>query len=243
MKAHQILPAALALGLVTSASAALTITNGDFETGGGSGIDNVTGWFDKLTGANFWEGAWQTTNQSPNGTNVVVFSSFEADDFGSPTSNTNDGSYLYQLIGTADGATSVQVAFDFGAPNDDPGSRDLGLTVGIYAYDGVGAFTAADDIDVRGGAGVTLLDSQSFTLISTGVDGLISSYSSTLDLSSAGSQQLFLRFNGYLNGTSESWPVLDNVSVTAIPEPSTYAAILGALTLAAAAGRRRRIRV
>lgn len=241
LKISHITLAALLATAATSASAALSVSNGDFETGGGNNINNVTGWFEKTTGG-FWEGAWQTNNGAvtPNASNVVVFSSFQADDFGMPAANANDGSFLYQSIGTADGATSLQVNFDFGAPNDDPGGRALGVTVGIYAYDGVGAFTAGDDIDVRGGAGITLLDSESFTLTSTGVDGLISSVSSTLDLSGAGSQQIFLRFNGYTAGGTESWPVIDNVAITAVPEPGSFAALAGGIAVAAVALRRRR---
>jgi hypothetical protein len=241
-KANYLIPVALALSAASSASAALSVTNGDFETGGGNHINNVTGWFEKTTGAGFWEGAWVTNNGgvTPNGTNVIVFSSFQADDFGMPSSNVNDGSYLYQAIGTADGAGAVQVSFDFGSPNDDPGGRVLGLTVGIYAFDGVGSFTPGDDVDARGASGVTLLASESFSFTSTNVDGSISSFSSTLNLTGAGSQQLFLRFNGYTAGGTESWPALDNVSVSAIPEPSSVAALAASLALGCAALRRRR---
>ena len=150
------------------------------------------------------------------------------------------GNYLYQSIGTAGGVTSVQVNFDFGAPNDDPGGRVLGISVGIYAYDGVGAFTPGDNFDVHTGAGVTLLDSESFSLTSTGVDGQIANFSSTLDISGAGSQQLFLRFNNFRPANTESWPVLDNVSISAVPEPSTCAVLAGGLALGAVALRRRR---
>ena len=241
-KKIHLLSAALALSAVSSASAALSLANGDFETGGGSNIDNVSGWFDPSNGT-FWQGTWQTNASfiTPNTTNVIVLGSYESGSIRNTASaDAKVGNYLYQGIGTADGATSLQVSFDFGAPNDDPGGRSLGLSVGIYAYDGVGAFTAGDNTDVSGGAGVTLLASQSFTMASTGVDGQISSFSATLDLSGAGSQQLFLRFNNYRPGNTESWPVLDNVAITAIPEPASCAALLGGLAFGAVALRRRR---
>lgn len=40
-----------------------------------------------------------------------------------------------------------------------------------------------------------------------------------LDISAAGSQELFLRVNGFLNGTTESWPIVDNIQI--VPEPAT----------------------
>ena len=107
----------MCVGLVSIAQGDLAITNGDFETGVAENVEDVTSWFEFNTG-NFWEGAWQSNASwiTPNGTGIVVFSSFESDDFGAPSTNTNDGSYLYQSIGTADGKTSVLIGFDWGAP-------------------------------------------------------------------------------------------------------------------------------
>ncbi len=241
-KANYLLLAALGMTAAGSLSAAVAVTNGDFETGGGNNIDDVTSWFDNSNGT-FWQGTWVSNNGglTPNATNVVVLGSFESGSIQNTISaDVNVGNYLYQPIGTADGATSLSFSFDFGAPNDDGGGRQLGVTIGIYAFDGVGAFTAADNTDVHGAAGVSLLDSQSFGLLSTGVDGLISSVSGTLSLAGAGSQQLFLRFNNFRSANTESWPVIDNVSVSAIPEPSAFAALAGGLALGAVALRRRR---
>ena len=158
----------------SNAQAALSITNGDFETGAGVNIADVTGWFDRNP-EGFWEGAWQTTAGwiTPNGSAVIVFSSYEADDFRVPSPNPNDGSFLYQSIGTADGLSSIQIGFDWGAPDDANAGLEIGITIGIYAYDGQGGFIPADDVDVRGASGVTLLDSVSFTTTTTGIDGQI----------------------------------------------------------------------
>lgn len=224
----------------TAAHAALTVTNGNFETGGGSNIDNVTGWFDNSNGT-FWQGTWQTNAGfiTPNGTNVVILGSYESGAVQNTASaDANGGNYLYQSIGTADGATSVEINFDFGQPNDDSGGRMLGLTVGIYAYDGLGGFTADDNTDVRGAGGVTFLGSQSFQFgPTTTADNVINSFMATINLAGAGSQELFLRFNNYRPGNTESWSVLDNVSVTAIPEPAS--ALLGGIGLLGLLRRRR----
>jgi hypothetical protein len=232
---------ALTCGLVlatgSAARAALVVTNGDFETGGGNNIDNVSGWLDPSDGI-FWHGTWQTNAVAitPNGTNVAVLGSYESGAIqNTVSSNPLDGNYLYQGIGTADGAGSAVVNFDFGAPNDDPGGRTLGLSVAIYAYDGVGTFVPDDNASIdtasqTAGSGVTLLDfNSSFTLVSTGVDGLISTYQAVLSLSGAGSQQLFLSLNNYRPDNTESWPVVDNVSVAAVPEPSVLAMMILAL--------------
>ena len=98
------------------------------------------------------------------------------------------------------------------------------MSVAVYAYDGVGTFSAGENVDIRaaflgGGSGLALLDSASFQLTSTGVDGLISTYTPTLDISGAGAQQLFLNFNNYRPGATESWSVVDNIEI--IPEPAT----------------------
>jgi len=164
-----------------------------------------------------------------------VFSSYEADDFRVPSPNPNDGSFLYQSIGTADGLSSIQIGFDWGAPDDANAGLEIGITIGIYAYDGQGGFIPADDVDVRGASGVTLLDSVSFTTTTTGIDGQIGTEIATLDLSGAGSQELFLRFNSFNPGNTESWPVLDNVHI--VPEPAAMA--LFGLALAGLLGFRR----
>ncbi len=203
-----------AVGLSAPAAAQISITNGDFETGGGANIADVTSWFDNNTGG-FFEGAWQSNAQSFNGTNQVVFSSFESDDFGIPSPTVLDGSYLYQGVGTAAGATSLELEFDWGAPTDDDINRDLGLTVAIYA-DTTGSFVGVDGTDVNGVAGLTLLDSETFTSAAgTRPAGgtMFTNVLTSLDLTGAGTNQLYLRFNGYLPTTTESWPTLDNVGI------------------------------
>ena len=200
---------------------AFTITNGDFETGGGENISNVTGWYDFNTGG-FWEGAWQTNAPwiTPNGTNVIVLSAY-----GSSTEDPLAGqSYLYQSIGTAAGQTSVKIGFDWGHPDDvGPGRFDK-VTVSVFASDG--SFVAADNTDIYGAAGVTLLDFASFEHTALATGGEIWSVVANLDLSGANvGDEIFLRFN-----SASEWPVIDNVYI--VPEPMTLALLgLGGLLI------------
>lgn len=141
------------------------------------------------------------------------------------------------------GQTSLQVDFQFGQPNDDPGGRTLGMTVGVYAYDGIGGFTEADNTDVRGSSGITFLGSQSFSFVSTTANGVISAKTATFAIPAEQiGKQLFLRFNNYRPANTQSWPVLDNVTVTSVtpiptfvtqPPANTFVNVGGNVTLSA----------
>ena len=200
---------------VAAAQGSLAITNGDFETGGGENIPDVTGWYDNST-ANFWENAWQTNASwiSPNGTNVVVFCAWNTAEGDSLA-----GSYLYQSIGTSAGESSVSIGFDWGSPNDVGAGRHDGMTVSAYVSDG--SFVADNAVDIYNAAGVTLLDSASYDYVALGTDGEIFPVAVTLDLSGANTgEEIFLRFNNYLPEVgADPWPVLDNVRI--VPEPTT----------------------
>ncbi|MBN1127179.1 MAG: PEP-CTERM sorting domain-containing protein [Sedimentisphaerales bacterium] len=214
----------ICVGLMSVASA-FTITNGDFETGGGENIDDVTGWYDLSTGS-FWEGAWQTNASwiTANGTNVVVLSAYNTV-AGDPLA----GSYLYQSMGASAGESSVMIGFDWGHPDDTAAGRIDGITISVLASDG--SFVADDAIDVYGAAGVSLLDSASYDHVALGTDGEIFPVEVTLDLSGANAgDEIFLRFNSYMPEGGDPWPILDNISI--VPEPATLVLLgLGGLLL------------
>jgi hypothetical protein len=205
------------LSVSIPAKADLVITNGDFETGGGENITDVTDWYDNNAGG-FWEDAWQTNASwvTPNGSNVVVFCSWDTVE-GDPLA----GSYLYQSIGTSTGESSVTIGFDWGHPDDAAADRYDGLTVSVLASDG--SFVADDANDVLGAAGITLLDYASYDHVALGTDGEIFPVVVTLDLSGANAgDEIFLRFNNYIpEAGADPWPVLDNVQITSEPAPTT----------------------
>lgn len=191
---------------------AFTVTNGDFEIGGGENITDVTGWNDFNGTGGFWEGAWQTNASwiTTNGTNQVVLSGAGA-------------GYLYQSIGLSAGEASIDVKFDWGQPNDTGAGRVDSVVVSLYAGDGV--FVPGDDIDIRA-AGLTLLDTASYTTPASLGGGVMFTDIATLSLAGAGAgTEIFLMFD-----SGAEWPVVDNVSI--VPEPATLAVLgLGVLVL------------
>ena len=201
----------MCMGLVSMAQA-LQITNGDFEAdAGGGSVEAVSLWYDD-TSTNFYESAWQTDNGAitPNGTQVIVFCSWNTVEEEPLT-----GSYVYQSIGTSAGETTLDLRFDWGHPDDVGAGRLDGITVSAWTSDGT--FVPGDGVDINGAAGVTLLDSASFTHTSEGTDGEIWSVDVTLDISGASAgDEIFLRFNNYQPVSGDPWPVLDNVELLTI---------------------------
>ncbi len=211
--------------LVGMANAALSITNGDFENGAvaGTNATDAVDWFDTLsaTPANWWEATWYGDVVSPTGSSVLGLSYM----FTTPN-------WAYQSIGVNDEALAeLALSFVVGSFTDAGSARDLGVTVSIYESDGT--FVAADNADIDGAAGVTLIDSVS--VLNTLDPGATTAESVTLDLSTAGSGELFLRFVNYAGVTGEPWTAIDNVAI--VPEPATMILLgLGGLLV----GRKRR---
>ena len=224
--------AAFTLALVTpSAFAALTLTNGNFSADV-SQTNNVTGWYDRGTTGAWYESTWAGPNVSPNGTSVLGLS------YMSSTTN-----WAYQSIGSKSaGDTSMTVGFDVGSFTDAGVKRDLGVTISLYKSDGT--FVPADNTDVAGASGITLVGS--YSIMSDGVSGaglnpgqmVTGLTTGAFDLTGVSATDvLYLRLVNYAGDTGEPWVAVDNVTITAVPEPG--AALLGGLGLLALLRRRR----
>jgi hypothetical protein len=205
--------------LIGVVMADLGITNGDFQTNAPAGnVANVDSWFDPIDAnpGNWWETTWYGPTVSPNGTSVMGLS------YMWKTTN-----WAYQSIGTNSSAlASLALSFDVGSFTDAGSNRDLGVTVSIYKTDGT--FVGADGTDIVGAAGVTLVDSVS--VMNNVASGAYITQNVTLDLSNAGSGELFLRFVNYAGTVGEPWTAIDNVSI--VPEPATMLLLgLGGLLL------------
>jgi hypothetical protein len=143
--------------------------------------------------------------------------------------------WAYQSIGVNDsGLTSLALMFDIGSFTDAGGPRNMGITLSLYQSDGT--FVGADNSDIAGAAGITLIDTVSLTSGSLAPGGFVNAQTS-LNLATANNTgELFLRFVNYSTGTGEPWAAIDNVQI--VPEPSALA-LLGMAGLAGAIYRRR----
>ena len=210
------------VGLVSMASGALSITNGDFQAGTTGSVltdlADVPGWYESNDHAepNFWTKPWF---KEADGEGMVVFT-------GSQVGPAIDGAgllgYVYQNIGTADGASEVTIGFQ------SSWETDYGMTLTILESDG--SFVPGEEVDVLGAAGTTMIAQQ--TQLYTGAAEWYDNVW-TLDLSSAGAGDLYLRFNEYLNNgvnPGNTWAGLDNVAI--VPEPATMSLLaIGGLAL------------
>ena len=194
-------------GLIAIASAELTVTNGDFEADTAQ-TSNVTDWYDTVTTntSNWWESTWAGPTVSPTGTPVLGLS------YMFTTTN-----WAYQSLGTNDTHwQGMEVTYDVGSFTDAGGARDLGVTISVYESDG--SFVPADNTDVDGAEGVTLIDSVSTLYESVAVGAVIADQTVTLDLRAAGSGEIFLRIENYAGATGEPWTAIDNVEIS----PAVY---------------------
>jgi hypothetical protein len=210
------------VGLVSMASGEILITNGDFESGlTGNGDDaDVVDWYESNEGV-FWFKPWlKDGGVSHNGTAVTFMSAYDTNVVSSAIDGAGLLGFVYQNIGTADGAWAVTIGFDTGVPSDGPDSRDYGITFTILESDG--SFVPGAEVDVLGAAGVTVIDQQT-QLYTDKTNGDVETEEWAFDLSSAGAGDLYLRFNHY-SGTNANWYPwigVDNIAAVVVASPAT----------------------
>ena len=217
-KANVLLCILVCVGLVSTASGEILITNGDFEAdaiGGSQDFADVAGWYESDAG-NFWETPWfKEGNDSFNGSAVVAFSGLS---IGPAPDGAGVLSFIYQNIGTADGASQVQIGFQTGPFVGAP-TRDYGITATILQSS---SFVPGEEVDILGAAGVTVIDQQ--TRLYTGAAAAdVKDDVWTLDLSSVapGGGDLYLRLNFYHGAVNDAPFIhIDNVTIVAVVAPS-----------------------
>ena len=103
------------IGIFSMAQAAIQVTNGDFESGAPpapSDTGDVLQWFD-ANPTQFFTASWlKNGGDSPNGTAIVAMSAVAAT---TTVNGSGTPAYVYQAIGTADGATSLTISFQWGS--------------------------------------------------------------------------------------------------------------------------------
>lgn len=240
MKITHILPAiAATLALADSASAAVSITNGDFNTGaspGGGVNQDVGSWFERTNGAPnliYTEYTYNGADVGAGGTNYVLGLGM-----GSGPLVSTIG-YIYQNIGTFDAGTTGFTLNFTGIRRGTATTGIAGSFTGVNAtiYVGTG-FAGVDGTDIASSSLASFgSGSQAASVISTPGAFGSAAYSFTIsnntDSFNTG-DDVWIRLE---RGTSGQEAFLDNLTVTAVPEPS--AALLGGLGMLALLRRRR----
>ena len=227
MKKTIVLPFVLmCVGFVSMASGALSITNGDFEAdaiGSSQDFADVAGWYESDAGS-FWETPWfKEGNDSFNGSGVVAFSGLN---IGPAPDGAGVLSFIYQNIGTADGASQVQIGFQTSPFAGGP-TKDYGITATILQSN---SFVPGEEVDILGAAGVTLIDQQTRLYTGAAAAGVKDDVW-TLDLSSVGAGDLYLRLNFY-HGAVNDEPFIHMDNIAIVPEPATMSLLaIGGLAL------------
>ncbi len=191
------------------------------------------------------------------GTNATASTTLNNSTFTGWTIATSSGNTRFQIEGTATGsgfptAVNGSLYMTINGAESTPGvgliyqdfTTTIGQTYQVGFSAGRGAFNNGALAGVRGDAfnvvsGATSGGSLGFASASSTVQG--SGFASPSSFSFVASGTLSrLLFSDISTGTNSVDALLDNVSVSAIPEPSTYAAIAGAAMLGLAVWRRQR---
>ncbi|NWK55676.1 PEP-CTERM sorting domain-containing protein [Verrucomicrobiaceae bacterium N1E253] len=203
---------AVSLGTSIASQAAVTLTNGDFETGGNWNSDHstiATGWTDALSGS----GTQGNYGESITGYGTGRVAAMKG------VSN----AYHQQILGGVDAGTngSYVINYDGGIRyHSSYSSAARTVTLRVALWDATtNTELAFVDVGTAYSNAETTLHAREHTLTydPTGLDG----------------NDLALRFsNATATGVNINTVLVDNITITAVPEPSSAALLgLGGLTL------------
>jgi len=221
MKTFLLVGTAAAMGLASPAfSAANLVTNGDFETG------SFSGWSQTMAGGDtdpvvikygstdgYPDGAFgEPIGVNPNGGGVYL--AYFSSDTASPDT-------LSQTINGLVSGTKYNISFDYYVPQngfDNPYDATLSLGLGDLSEAPIFTLSTAD--------------------LAAGDVAQWLHFSTIWEATADGSIDLNFQFTGL--GVTAADFGLDNVSMTAVPEPATWALLIAGFALVGISMRRRR---
>ena len=228
-----ILGALLALTTVSQA-AVVDVSDGDFSSVNGNGaatFDLTPGWYEGSTGSSYTDyGVDPTAGGSPYGSQFPGYAG------GGVGFLEGSGGYFYQSIGTADGSGPVQV--DWLHINRTVSTAD-GLTVSIYSNPV--ALVEADGSTLAS-LGATLVGNSTVAASTLGfTNGVFGTSSQSVQIDISGVTNGHFLYVELVREGAGGNAIIDDVTVSAIPEPSTCVlATVGLLGLFRWGRRRRR---
>lgn len=215
MKSLYLLGTAAALVLSGPAMAANLITNGDFETGDFSGWASIPGAGTDPVVIEYGQASGYPTGAFGEAVPAPAGGGTWGAYFSSDTANPDS---LMQSVNVETGVT-YYLSFDYYAPlNGSNNPNDANLE---FLIDGA---LAGSSLTAGTGSGTTPQTWYNFTTMYTATS------TGAVDLT----------FNFYGNGVTAADFVVDNVTMAAVPEPATWALMIGGFALAGMQMRRRR---
>jgi hypothetical protein len=234
------LNAGITTGALTIPAMEEDTTGGSFSGDGGTQYREIAGWFeanDDGTGGNTSSNSREVAQDGAGGSAPTATAGSHWAALYPDNSITEP--YIYTLLGNWETGNPLQ--YDIGFDLGDRSNLTFGsLTVQLVASNS--GFTGDDGASLIGATGYSVLDSTAtFTDAdftgSTANPRTITGLTDSLDATGiANGQDLWIRIAASGSGTSS---LIDNLSVTAVPEPSTYALMGGFVALGLVMLRRR----
>ena len=223
MKHTTLLTTCIIAGTIASSQAALTLVNGDFETGAADSAGAFPAPWYSGHPTDWQEFRYAGLAGNP-GTALSLGFGAGADQSG----------YVYQLLGTYSGETTVSLAGT--AYNRLRGDNVGDFDVSFY----FGAFAPVEGTDVAGSTtqlGSTQQFEEGVNLpgLASGTAATSSAFSHTASFAGSGistGDQVWVRLGDGTNNSGNDEPYIDTLVVSTVPEPSSTALLgLGGLAL------------